>query len=89
MADEFKRAFPLVYSFEGRPSPDGSAFLVEGTSFDGDTVRFAMPVDNIQHFIAGVEVNVATVSAAMGAGRAVGISAAGRSRLRWKPSRNR
>jgi hypothetical protein len=63
MADEFKRTFPPVYSFEGRPSQDGSALLVEGTSFDGDIVRFAMPVDNIQHFIAFLLIWVGSISA--------------------------
>jgi len=52
MIDEDKRTFPVVYSFEGHPSDDNSAFLVEGTGFDGSSVRFAIPVDNIQHFIA-------------------------------------
>jgi len=52
MTQQSARAFPVVYSFEGNPSEDGSVFLVEGTGFDGSVVRFAIPLDNIQHFIA-------------------------------------
>ena len=62
MTDQDRRIFPVVYSFEGHPSGDGSTFLVEGTCFDGSTVRFAIPVDNIQHFIAFLLVWVRTMS---------------------------
>ena len=49
MSDQGDRTFPVIYSFEGHPSEDGSMFLVEATSFDATVVRFAVPVDNIQH----------------------------------------
>jgi len=62
MTEQDKRTFPVVYSFEGQPSDDGSTFLLEGTCFDGSTVRFAIPVDNIQHFIAFLLVWVRTMS---------------------------
>jgi hypothetical protein len=52
MTEQDKRVFPIVYSFDGRPSEDGSAFLVEAIAFEGSVARFAIPVDNIQHFIA-------------------------------------
>jgi hypothetical protein len=52
MADQTHRIFPVIYSFEGQPSDDSSTFLVEGTGFDGSVVRFAIPLDNIQHFVA-------------------------------------
>ena len=62
MTEQDKRLFPVVYSFEGHPSGDGSTFLIEGTCFDGSTVQFAIPVDNIQHFIAFLLVWVRTMS---------------------------
>ena len=62
MTDQDKRMFPVVYSFEGHPSGDGSTFLIEGACFDGSIVRFAVPVDNIQHFIAFLLVWVRTMS---------------------------
>jgi hypothetical protein len=65
MTEQDKRVFPVVYSFEGRPSDDNSTFLVEGTGFDGSPVRFAIPVDNIQHFIAFLLVWVRTLSDAV------------------------
>lgn len=52
MAKPEAPVFPLMYSFEGGVSEDGSAFLVEGTSFGGEVVRFALPLDNIQHLVA-------------------------------------
>src|SRR5262245_40345329 len=63
MVDQDKRVFPVVYSFEGQPSEDGCAFLVEGMSFDGSVVRFAIPLDNIQHFIAFLLIWVNAISA--------------------------
>jgi len=63
MTQQGTRVFPVVYSFEGNPSEDGSVFLVEGTGFDGSVVRFAIPLDNIQHFIAFLLLWVGTISA--------------------------
>jgi hypothetical protein len=65
MTEQDKRIFPIVYSFEGHPSDDSSTFLVEGICFDGSTVRFAIPVDNIQHFIAFLLIWVRTLSDAV------------------------
>jgi hypothetical protein len=56
------RVFPVIYSFEGHPSEDGSVFLIEGTAFDGTVVRLAIPLDNIQHFIAFLLTWVGTIS---------------------------
>jgi hypothetical protein len=64
MSDPNRRVFPIVYSFEGHPSEDGSAFLVEATCFDDSVTRFAIPVDNIQHLIAFLLVWVGKISAA-------------------------
>jgi hypothetical protein len=65
MTEQDKRIFPIVYSFEGHPSDSSSTFLVEGICFDGSTVRFAIPVDNIQHFIAFLLIWVRTLSDAV------------------------
>ena len=54
--------FPIIYSFDGCPSEDGQALLIEATGFDGSAVRFAVPVDNIQHFIAFLLLWVGTMS---------------------------
>ncbi|HEY2530704.1 MAG TPA: hypothetical protein VGJ20_22685 [Xanthobacteraceae bacterium] len=45
-------AFPIVYSFECHPSEDGCVLLLAGTGFDGIVVRFAVSLDDIQHFVA-------------------------------------
>jgi hypothetical protein len=52
MGEQDQHSFPVVYSFEGHPSPDGATLAVEATCFDKSVVRFAIPVDNIQHLIA-------------------------------------
>ena len=64
MAEQSSRVFPVIYSFEGHPSEDGSFFLIEGTAFDGTVVRLGIPVDNIQHFIAFLLSWVGTISSA-------------------------
>jgi hypothetical protein len=56
------RIFPIIYSCEGHPSGGGSVFLIEGTAFDGTVVRLAIPLDNIQHFIAFLLTWVGTIS---------------------------
>jgi hypothetical protein len=55
--------FPIVHSLQGSPSDDGDALLVEATAFDGSVVRFAIPLDNVQHFIAFLLVRVGKISA--------------------------
>ena len=52
MAEHDQHSFPVVYSFDGNPSQDGATLAVEATCFDKSVVRFAIPVDNIQHLIA-------------------------------------
>ena len=56
--------FPVIYSFEGGPSADGQALLVKGTGFDASVTTFAIPVDNVKHFIAFLLAWVGTLSAA-------------------------
>lgn len=62
MTKQDTRVFPVIYSFEGHPSEDGSFFLIEGIAFDGTVVRFGIPLDNIQHFIAFLLNWVGTIS---------------------------
>jgi hypothetical protein len=52
MPNSEQLTFPLIYSFEGAASNDGLSFRIEGTSFDGEIVRFSIPLSNIQHFVA-------------------------------------
>ena len=59
-------AFPLIYSFEGGPSADGQTLLVRATGFDESVTTFAIPIDNVKHFIAFLLAWVGTISAAAG-----------------------
>jgi hypothetical protein len=56
--------FPVIYSFEGGPSADGHTLLVKATGFDASVTSFAIPVDNVKHFIAFLLAWVGTISAA-------------------------
>jgi hypothetical protein len=55
--------FPITYAFDGRPSDDGSALLVEATAFDGSVQRFAVPIDNVRHLVAFLLIWVGAISA--------------------------
>ena len=55
-------AFPIICSFEGGPSADGQALLVRATGFDQSVTTFAIPVDNVKHFIAFLLAWVGTLS---------------------------
>jgi hypothetical protein len=66
--DQGGPAFPIVHSLEARPSGDGVHLLVEATAFDGTVLRFAIPVDNVKHFIAFLLVWVGQISAGQGTG---------------------
>jgi hypothetical protein len=63
MTDQSRAQFPIAYSFEGGPSADGTAMLVQAIGFDGSATRFAIPIDNVKHFIAFLLVWVGTISA--------------------------
>ena len=63
MMEKSSDVFPVIYSFEGSPSEDGSVFLVKATAFDESVVRFAIPLDNIQHFITFLLIWAGTISA--------------------------
>ena len=56
-------AFPVIYSFEGGPSADGQTLLIKATGFDASVTTFAIPVDNVKHFIAFLLAWVGTISA--------------------------
>ena len=62
MPEQVQQSFPVVYSFDAHPSDDGSTLAVEATCFDKTVVRFAVPVDNIQHMIAFLLIWVHMVS---------------------------
>jgi hypothetical protein len=68
MTDDGTRAFPIIHALDGRPSDDGTALLVEATAFDGNVLRFAVPIDNVKHFIAFLLVWVGTISAGQAGG---------------------
>src|SRR5260370_41581711 len=68
MMDQGGAVFPIVHSLEARPSDDGATLLVEATAFDGSVLRFAIPVDNVKHFIAFLLVWVGQMSAGQGSG---------------------
>jgi hypothetical protein len=52
LMDTSKVVFPIVHALHGAPSHDGDALLVEATAGDGTVLRFALPLDNVQHMIA-------------------------------------
>lgn len=58
--------FPVIYSFEGGPSVDGQTLLVRATGFDKSVTTFAIPIDNVKHFIAFLLAWVGTLSEANG-----------------------
>ena len=60
--------FPIIHSLEAQPSDDGMQLLVQATAFDGNVLRFALPVDNVKHFIAFLLVWVGQMSAGQGSG---------------------
>jgi hypothetical protein len=55
--------FPVIHAFEGGPSADGETLLVRATAFDGSVVPFAIPIDNVKHFISFLLAWVGTISA--------------------------
>jgi hypothetical protein len=56
--------FSIIHTLQGGPSEDGNALLVEAATFDDKLVRFAIPIDNVQHFIAFLLIWVGKISAA-------------------------
>jgi hypothetical protein len=56
--------YPLVRSAQGGPAPDGKALLVEGATADGEPVRFALSLTDVQHFVAFLLISVGRMSIA-------------------------
>jgi hypothetical protein len=59
-------AFPVIHTFEGGPSADARTLLIRATGFDASVTSFAIPVDNVKHFIAFLLAWVGTISEATG-----------------------
>ena len=57
--------FPLVRDVQSAPSPDGKALLVEVGTADDKLVRFAIPLTDVQHFVAFLLISAGRISAAM------------------------
>ena len=57
---------PVIYAFDGEPSEDGSLLHVNATAFDGRVIPFAIPTDNVKHFIAFLLAWVGTIGAGAG-----------------------
>ena len=66
MMDQDRPEFPTIHSLAAQPSDDGVQLLVRATAFDGNVLRFAIPVDNVKHFIAFLLVWVGQMSAGQG-----------------------
>ena len=60
--------FPVIDAFDGDPGEDGETLLIKATAQDGSVVAFAIPVDNVKHFIAFLLAWVGTISAGAAAG---------------------
>jgi hypothetical protein len=56
-------SFSIIHTLQGSPSEDGNALLVEAATFDNKVVRFAIPLENVQHFIAFLLIWVGKISA--------------------------
>ena len=44
--------FPLELQVQGGPSPDGRSLLVEAATVEGEMLRFAVALADIQHLVA-------------------------------------
>jgi hypothetical protein len=56
--------YPLMRFAQGGPAPDGKALLVEGATADGEPVRFALSLTDVQHFVAFLLISVGKLSVA-------------------------
>ena len=56
--------YPLMRFAQGGPAPDGKALLVEGATADGEPVRFALSLIDVQHFVAFLLISVGRLSVA-------------------------
>ena len=60
--------FPLMLQVQGGASPDGGSLLVEAATVDGEMLRFAVALTDIQHLVAFLLVSAGKVTATQGLG---------------------
>jgi hypothetical protein len=53
--------YPLVRHAQGGPAPDNNALLVEAATADGEPVRFALSLSDVQHFVAFLLISVGKI----------------------------
>jgi len=58
--------FPLVLQVQGGPSPDGRSLLVEAATVEGEMLRFAVALTDVQHFVAFLLVSAGKATAMQG-----------------------
>jgi hypothetical protein len=63
-SDNSTPVFSIIHTLQGGPSEDGNMLLVEAATFDEKVLRFAIPIDNVQYFIAFLLIWVGKISAA-------------------------
>jgi hypothetical protein len=51
---------------QGGPSPDGRSLLIEAATVEGEMLRFAVALSDIQHFVAFLLVSAGKVTATQG-----------------------
>jgi hypothetical protein len=54
--------FPVVRQADGVPSPDGKSLLIEAKTTGGETLRFALTLSDVQHFVAFLLISVGKIS---------------------------
>jgi len=55
--------YPLVRHAQGGPAPDGKSLLVEATAPNGEPVRFAISLTDVQHFVSFLLISARRISA--------------------------
>src|SRR5262245_65665863 len=58
--------YPLVRHAQGGPAPDNNALLVEAATADGEPVRFALSLADVQHFVVFLLISVGKIGASRG-----------------------
>src|SRR5262245_28451114 len=58
--------YPLVRHAQGGPAPDNNALLVEAATADGEPVRFALSLADVQHFVAFLLISVGKIGVMRG-----------------------
>jgi hypothetical protein len=60
--------FPLVLQVQGGASPDGGSLLVEAATVEGEMLRFALALTDVQHFVAFLLLSAGKMTATQGLG---------------------